>query len=204
MTLAKAMILAAGRGERMRPLTDRTPKPLLEVRGKPLMQYHLDALQRAGYRDIVVNTAWLEDQIVERFDAPGIRYSREGRDFGGALETAGGIARALPLLDDAFWVVGGDVHVPQFDFPERSYAAFVAGANFRFGEFSPWISPPSAVAKVMSEKEEESGKARHTPGLLDSVNPWRKARRGALGLNQTEKGGPNSARHANLVSRLRP
>ena len=129
MTLAKAMILAAGRGERMRPLTDRTPKPLLEVRGKPLMQYHIEALQRAGYRDIVINTAWLEDQIVQRFDDPGIQFSREGRDFGGALETAGGIARALPLLGDVFWVVGGDVHVPQFDFPERKYEEFVAGGK---------------------------------------------------------------------------
>jgi MurNAc alpha-1-phosphate uridylyltransferase len=132
MTLAKAMILAAGRGERMRPLTDKTPKPLLEVRGKPLMQYHIEALKRAGYGDIVINTAWLEEQIVQRFDAPawpGIRYSREGRDFGGALETAGGIARALPMLDDVFWVVGGDVHVPQFDFPERKYAEFVAGGK---------------------------------------------------------------------------
>ena len=111
------MILAAGRGERMRPLTDRTPKPLLEVRGKPLMQYHLEALRRAGLRDIVVNTAWLEEQIVERFGPaawPGLLFSREGRDFGGALETAGGIARALPLLDECFWLVGGDVHVPQF------------------------------------------------------------------------------------------
>ncbi|HUR89437.1 MAG TPA: nucleotidyltransferase family protein [Ramlibacter sp.] len=123
------MILAAGRGERMRPLTDRTPKPLLEVRGKPLMQYHVDALQRAGWRDIVVNTAWLEDQIVQRFDRPGIRYSREGQDFGGALETAGGIARALPLLDDAFWVVGGDVHVPNFEFSEDRYAQFIAGGK---------------------------------------------------------------------------
>lgn len=123
------MILAAGRGERMRPLTDRTPKPLLEVRGKPLMQFHIEALQRAGYGDIVVNTAWLEDQIVRRFDAPGIRYSREGRDFGAALETAGGIARALPMLDDAFWVVGGDVHVPQFEFPQRKYTDFVAGGK---------------------------------------------------------------------------
>jgi len=129
MTLAKAMILAAGRGERMRPLTDRTPKPLLEVGGKPLMQYHLEALQRAGYRDIVVNTAWLEDQIVDRFDAPGIRYSREGRDFGGALETAGGIARALPSLDDVFWLVAGDVYMPQFLFTRAAYDRFRAGGK---------------------------------------------------------------------------
>lgn len=129
MTLAKAMILAAGRGERMRPLTDRTPKPLLEVRGKPLMQYHVEALHRAGFGDIVINTAWLEDQIVERFEAPGIHFSREGRDFAGALETAGGIARALPMLDDVFWVVGGDVHVPQFEFTHRKLDEFASGGK---------------------------------------------------------------------------
>ena len=125
---AKAMILAAGRGERMRPLTDRTPKPLLEVRGKPLMQYHVEALQRAGFGEIAINTAWLEDQIVQRFapaEYPGLVFSCEGRDFGGALETAGGIARALPLLDDCFWLVGGDVHVPQFDFSRAAYERFV-------------------------------------------------------------------------------
>ena len=107
------MILAAGRGERMRPLTDHCPKPLLEVRGKPLMQYHLEALAaRAASREVVVNTAWLgrPDRRPLRPpaapDGPRIRYSHEGRDFGGALETAGGIARALPLLDDVFWLVG--------------------------------------------------------------------------------------------------
>src|SRR6185369_17545938 len=64
---AQAMILAAGRGERMRPLTDHCPKPLLEVRGKPLMQYHTEALGRAGFRDLVVNTAWLGHQIESHF-----------------------------------------------------------------------------------------------------------------------------------------
>jgi MurNAc alpha-1-phosphate uridylyltransferase len=129
MTLAKAMILAAGRGERMRPLTDRLPKPLLEVRGKPLMQFHIEALHGAGYADIVINTAWLEDLIVQRFSLPGLRFSREGRDFGGALETAGGIARALPLLDEVFWVVGGDVHVPQFEFAPHTYEQFAASGK---------------------------------------------------------------------------
>jgi MurNAc alpha-1-phosphate uridylyltransferase len=131
-TLAQAMILAAGRGERMRPLTDRTPKPLLEVRGKPLMQYHIEALQRAGFHGIAINTAWLEDQVVQRFPAsgyPGLVYSCEGRDFGGALETAGGIARALPLLDECFWLVGGDVHVPQFEFPRAAYERFAQSSK---------------------------------------------------------------------------
>ena len=99
----KAILLAAGRGERMRPLTDACPKPLLKVRGKALIEWHLEALARGGVRDVVINTAWLEEQIVAalgdgaRF---GLRivYSMEGRDHGGALETAGGLKTALPLL----------------------------------------------------------------------------------------------------------
>ena len=121
----RAMILAAGRGERMRPLTDRCPKPLLPVRGKPLIEWHLEALARGGVREVVVNTAWLEERLVEalgdgsRFGL-AIRWSLEGRDHGGALETAGGIAKALPLLaqspDDIFWLVSGDIHAPDFRF----------------------------------------------------------------------------------------
>lgn len=131
---AKAMILAAGRGERMRPLTDSCPKPLLRVGGKPLIQYHVDALARAGWRDLVVNTAWLGDQIEDHFagSAKGgvrISFSHEGRDFGGALETAGGIARALPLLDETFWLVGGDVYAPQFEFTQAAMDRFVAGGK---------------------------------------------------------------------------
>jgi len=114
------MLLAAGRGERMRPLTDVTPKPLLPVRGKPLLQWSLEALARGGFADIVINTAWLGEQISGWFGpvfAPlNITYSHEGRDFGGALETAGGIVRALPLLGDMFWVLAGDVFAPDFVF----------------------------------------------------------------------------------------
>lgn len=144
MTGAEAMILAAGRGERMRPLTDQCPKPLLQVRGKPLIQYHTEALGRAGFRDMVVNTAWLGHQIESHFsgpampdgpaavsnaDRPQIHYSHEGRDFGGALETAGGIARALPLLRDVFWLVGGDVYVPEFEFSRAALDRFAASGK---------------------------------------------------------------------------
>jgi len=133
MSLATAMILAAGRGERMRPLTDTCPKPLLKVRGRPLIDYHLDALGRGGFRDVVVNTAWLGEQIERHYGhetAAGTRivYSHEGRDFGGALETAGGIARALPQLDECFWVLAGDVYVPGFDFPQQALRRFAAGS----------------------------------------------------------------------------
>lgn len=127
------MVLAAGRGERMRPLTDTCPKPLLQVKGKPLMAYHLEAFGREGFDEVVVNTAWLGEQIEQHFGAGGpagvrLRYSHEGKDFGGALETAGGIARALPLLDDVFWLVAGDVYMPGFAFTRGAYERFVAGA----------------------------------------------------------------------------
>jgi MurNAc alpha-1-phosphate uridylyltransferase len=115
----KAMILAAGRGERMRPLTDRVPKPLLEVAGKPLIQYHIEALREAGFTELVVNCAHLGEQIAARLGdgrAFGVRidYSPEPP---GALETGGGIRQALPLLGaGAFVVVNGDIWT---DYPYR-------------------------------------------------------------------------------------
>ncbi len=142
MTCA-AIILAAGRGERMRPLTDHCPKPLLPVRGKPLMQWPMEALARAGVTDVMVNTAWLGAQIADHFGesfttdgGSGLRatqrlrlhYSDEGQDFGGALETAGGIARVLPRLSDPFWVLAGDVFAPEFVFPEAALRRFQASA----------------------------------------------------------------------------
>lgn len=105
------MILAAGVGERMRPLTDRTPKPLLQAGGRPLIEYQLRALARAGIVDVIVNVSHLGQQIVQFCGDGGtwglrIAYSREEQP----LETAGGIQRALPLLGDApFLVVNGDV-----------------------------------------------------------------------------------------------
>ena len=130
-----ALLLAAGRGERMRPLTDHTPKPLLPVQGRPLLQWHLQALADAGVARAVINTAWLGEKISSHFgNQPllgkrkqlSISYSHEGLDFGGALETAGGIARALPLLDSSwFWLAAGDVFAPDF--------RFEADAAQRFG-----------------------------------------------------------------------
>ncbi len=110
----KAIILAAGRGERMRPLTDITPKPLLAVGGKPLIAWHLERLARAGLREVVINHAHLGTQIEAALGdgarwGLSIRYSPEPE---GALETAGGIANALPLLgyDEPFLVVNGDTY----------------------------------------------------------------------------------------------
>lgn len=142
-----AIILAAGRGERMRPLTDSCPKPLLLVHGKALMQWPMEALARAGVADLMVNTAWLGEQIStcfgDRFDPQAhdaqdgrsvdtgsvrMHYSHEGLDFGGALETAGGIVRVLPEMSDPFWVLAGDVFVPEFVFSCEAVARFRASA----------------------------------------------------------------------------
>jgi MurNAc alpha-1-phosphate uridylyltransferase len=109
----KAFILAAGRGERMRPLTDHTPKPLLPAGGKPLIVWHLERLATAGFKEIVVNHAHLGSQIEAALGDGAqwglhIQYSPEPP---GALETAGGIAAALPLLgNEPFLVVNGDVY----------------------------------------------------------------------------------------------
>ena len=107
----RAMILAAGRGERMRPLTDHLPKPLIPVAGKPLIQWHLEKLARAGICDVVINHAWL-GSLLEQALGDGhalglrLRYSAEVT----ALETAGGIATALPLLgEEPFLVLNGDI-----------------------------------------------------------------------------------------------
>jgi len=125
-----AMILAAGRGERMRPLTDHTPKPLLQVGGKPLIVWHIERLATAGYTRIVVNHAHLGAQIEAALGngaawGVSIVYSREET----ALETAGGIATALPLIDaEIFPVVNGDVYV-EYDFAQlaRPMSAITAG-----------------------------------------------------------------------------
>jgi MurNAc alpha-1-phosphate uridylyltransferase len=138
------MVLAAGRGERMRPLTDTSPKPLLQVRGFPLLWYPLQSLAQAGVSATVINTGWLGEQIEPAFGSylnsyssafasvattasthsMRLLFSHEGRGAGEALETAGGIVRALPLLDEVFWVAAGDVFVPGFGFSPQAFESF--------------------------------------------------------------------------------
>ena len=119
----KAMILAAGLGNRMRPLTDHTPKPLLEVNDKPLIVYHIEKLAKAGFEEIIINIAHLGHMITEALGDGSqwnikITYSDEQEE--GALESAGGIIKALPLLgDQPFLVVNGDV-----------WSDYVSDANF--------------------------------------------------------------------------
>ena len=124
----------------MRPLTDHTPKPLLPVKGQPLMQYSMEQLATAGVQRLVINTGWLGQQVAVAWPAAPaiaqisghglqIHYSREDLDFGGGIETTGGIARALPWLDDAFWLVSGDVFIPGFPFDEATRQRFAQSGD---------------------------------------------------------------------------
>ena len=137
------MILAAGRGERMRPLTDHTPKPLLSAGGKPLIVWHLERLAAAGFREIVINHAHL-GSLIEQTLGDGsqwglhIQYSPEPP---GALETAGGIANALPLLgDQPFLVVNGDVY-----------------CDFDFGRFAGWTAGMAHLIMVENPNHHTAG-----------------------------------------------
>ncbi len=175
----KAMILAAGRGERLRPLTDHTPKPLLLAGGRPLVEHIITALVASGFRDIVVNTAHLGDRI-ERHLGDGSRleariaYSREGE----ALETGGGIQRALPVLDDGpFLVVNGDIAT---DFP----FARLRGLPERLAHLVLVPNPPHHAQGdfglqdgVVSDSEPKrhtfAGIGVYRPELFRGLNPGR-------------------------------
>ena len=179
----KAMILAAGRGERMRPLTDATPKPLLLAGGKPLIVWHIEKLARAGFTELVINHAHLGDQIEaslgdgSRFGV-SIRYSAEAE----ALETAGGIANALPLLGAGpFLVVNGDI------FCDYDFAALPP----ELGALSAWLvlvdnpahHPDGDFAlkddRVLNEGEHKltfSGIGLYRPELFASIARGSKAR----------------------------
>ncbi|WP_207064362.1 N-acetylmuramate alpha-1-phosphate uridylyltransferase MurU [Niveibacterium umoris] len=180
------MILAAGRGERMRPLTDHTPKPLLPVGGKPLIVWHIEALARAGIRDIVINHAWL-GEVLEAALGDGARWgvsiawSREGEP----LETAGGIATALPLLgSEPFVAINGDIHA---DFPLERLIAAAKGLDADRQAHLVLIPYPGHKAGAALALDDEarvrvalgapytfSGLAAYHPALFKGVPPHQK------------------------------
>ena len=170
------MILAAGQGERMHSLTDNLPKPMLSVAGKPLLQYHVEALAQAGFTDLVINHARFGDRI-EAFFADGaafgvnIRYSAEGDS---PLETGGGIKRALPLLgDDPFLVINGDIWT---DFLPDSLTPSVAGqahlvlvANPPYHPDGDFVLKNGAVLSSGQPKYTFSGIGVYQPSLFNSI-----------------------------------
>ena len=179
-----AMILAAGRGERMRPLTDHTPKPLLQAGGKPLIVWHIERLAQAGFRELVINHAHLGRQIEEALgngESWGVRiaYSDEGE----ALETAGGIAKALPLLGDRpFLVVNGDVYT-DYDF-QRLHSRPMDGVAAHLVLVDNPPQHPAGDFYLAGDKLVEQGEERLTfsgigvyrPELFTSVASGSKAK----------------------------
>jgi MurNAc alpha-1-phosphate uridylyltransferase len=175
----RAMILAAGRGTRMRPLTDSVPKPLLRVGGHPLIVHAIEKLRAAGVREVVINTAWLGERIEQALGDGAslgvrIRYSREPA---GALETAGGIRHALPLLGEApFIVVSGDVFsdfdpatLPTLDDDADAHLVLVDNPpHHPDGDF-PLIG--DRVALDRTPRHTYAGIGVFRPALFDALTP---------------------------------
>jgi MurNAc alpha-1-phosphate uridylyltransferase len=179
----KAMILAAGRGERLRPLTDRLPKPLVPVGGKPLVVWHLERLAAAGFREAVINVSHLADAIVERVGDGAefglrVRWSREAAP----LETAGGLAQARSLLGaEPFLLVNADIYV-EYDFArlrghalgERlAHLVLVPNPPHRAGGDFSLIG--EALGNAAAPRYTYSGIAVLAPALVAAVAPGEKA-----------------------------
>jgi len=185
--MMKAMILAAGKGERMRPLTRSTPKPLLEVGGRPLLEHHILNLRDAGVKDIVVNAAWLAEQIVD-FCGDGSRWGVriQVSQEEAPLETAGGIIQALPLLGySPFLLVNGDIYCP-YPFKELlSVDPPVGGAHLVLvdnpehnpqGDFSlegGQVRQP-ATSVLDSQALTYSGVGVYSPALFAGLDPGKR------------------------------
>jgi N-acetyl-alpha-D-muramate 1-phosphate uridylyltransferase len=179
----KAMILAAGRGERLRPLTDRMPKALINAGGKPLLAWHLERLRRAGVREVVINVSHLATQITERFGSGAeyglaVRWSHEAQ----ALETAGGIAQALALLGAApFLLVNADIWC-DYEFsglhshrlgPHLAHLVLVPNpAHHLEGDFS---LDGAAVGSGAAPRYTYAGIAVLSPEIVTGIRPGDKA-----------------------------
>jgi MurNAc alpha-1-phosphate uridylyltransferase len=168
------MILAAGRGERMRPLTDTRPKPLAVLAGKPLIEFHIERLAAAGVRRIVINLAWLGGQIRRQVGAGDrfgveVLYSDEGDNV---LGTGGGVFNALPMLGDApFWMVSADLYT------EYPYAARPAAASLKPDDLAHLVmvdNPdfhPKGDFGLLGDRVTETGGQRLTYASLAIVHP---------------------------------
>jgi MurNAc alpha-1-phosphate uridylyltransferase len=198
----KAMILAAGRGERMRPLTDHTPKPLLQVGGKSLIVWHLERLARAGFKEVIINHAYLGNQIETALGNGSqwgltIRYSPEAI----ALETAGGIAQALPLLGDVpFLVVNGDVFT-EIDFLKLTDALIPGSLAHLVMVDNPPQHPEGDFAylnrKLLTEGQPKltfSGIGVYHPDLFENIIPGEAAKLAPL-LKEAIANGLVTAEH---------
>ena len=211
--MMRAMILAAGRGERMRPLTDTCPKPLLKVGSEPLIGWHLRRLKAAGIEEIVINHAWLGQQIEETLGngaayGVSIAYSAEGAQ---GLETAGGIATALPLLgEEPFLVINGDV-LTDIDFTLASAQAAKLSAEQRLAYLwlvqNPAHNPKgdfvlqtdgAVVSTGAGEALTFSGMGVYHPALFHDTPPKQAAKLAPLLRAAMEAGKVQGVKHEGL------
>ena len=179
----KAMILAAGRGERLRPHTDITPKPLIQVGKHRLIEYHLLNLAKAGISDVIINISWLADQIRHTLGggdeyALNISYSDEGDE---ALETAGGIIKALPYLgDDPFIVINGDIwcdyelsRLMNLDLRHEAHLVLVNNPEHNTG--GDFAIEQGLIRNTGENKLTYSGIGLYTPEFFEGTSPGKKA-----------------------------
>lgn len=200
----RAMILAAGRGARMRPLTDHTPKPLLQVGGKPLIVWHIERLAQAGISELVINHAYLGQQIENALGNGSqwqvhIRYSAEQT----ALETAGGIAKALPLLgDQPFLVVNGDVFT-DIDFasthlPAGKLAHLVMVDNPEQHAAGDFALQDGLVQQAADNRLTFSGIGVYHPHLFEPVRSGEAAKLAPLLISAMQQGLVSGQHHTGI------
>lgn len=176
----RAMLLAAGRGERLRPLTDTVPKSLVEVRGESLLERHLASIRTAGVRTVVINLGWLGDRIVERIGSGErygleVLYSQEGDNI---LETGGGIHKALPMLgDDPFLVVNADIYtdmpVPVIELADEHVGHLVMVPSPEYRDGGDFDIEDGLIRNGDSQRLTFSGVAMYRPAFFDGCEPGR-------------------------------
>ena len=175
-----AMILAAGRGERLRPITDTTPKAMVSVRGQPLIDRHLHMLAAAGMNTVVINLGWLGEQIAEHIGS-GSSYGLQvvySPEYDNILETGGGIHRALPMLgNDPFWVVNADIftawHPPAADLQDDAIGELVLVPNPAHKERGDFGLEDGWISNNGSRSYTFSGIARYRPEFFADAESGR-------------------------------
>ncbi len=176
----RAMVLAAGRGERLRPLTDEIPKSLVEVRGESLLERHLANIHASGIRTVVINLGWLGDRIVERVGSGeryglNVLYSQEGNNI---LETGGGIHKALPMLgDDPFLVVNADIYtdmpVPEIELADDHIGHLVMVPSPEYRDGGDFDIEDGLIRNGETQRLTFSGVAMYRPSFFDGCEPGR-------------------------------
>ncbi len=176
----RAMLLAAGRGERLRPLTDEVPKSLVEVRGESLLERHLASIHAAGVRTVVINLGWLGDRIVERVGSGeryglNVLYSQEGENI---LETGGGIHKALPMLgDEPFLVINADIYtdmpMPRIELAAEHVGHLVMVPSPGYRDGGDFDIEDGLIRNGETQKLTFSGVAMYRPAFFDGCEPGR-------------------------------